>query len=148
MEEATYTLTIRHPDTFSWEVHIPEIGATTPSCATLDSALNLARHVVEKHLTTRQLILVFVNDETSSEERERQIIHEVEQQGLAPQILRREHHLVFSLSQPLTREQMRWLDGSRGKLFYRYFVKDETEIGLEQLLEAKPNRGKLPETGE
>jgi hypothetical protein len=116
MEEKTYTLNIRQTGQWRYEVTIPETGVTK-TAPTLDSALTITLHDIVKHLTTRYLILVFVDqrfDETSwfvdPQERaqtdlEQQAAFEVEQLGIAPQVKRREHHLVFELSHPLTREQ-------------------------------------------
>ena len=61
---------------------------------------------------------------------ERQVAFEVAQLGIAPHVKRRERHLVFELSHPLTREQVTWLDEHEGKLFDRYHCKDELEAQL------------------
>ncbi len=63
MEEKTYTLNICHPSRFDYHVTIPEIGVTTQSTVSLDTALMLAGKAIEKHLTTRYLILVFVDQQ-------------------------------------------------------------------------------------
>ena len=49
---------------------------------------------------------------------------------------RKERHLVFELSRPLTRAQARWLDEQTGTLFERYSTKDELEVKLDAWLEA------------
>ncbi len=60
MEEKTYTLNIRQPGKYQYEVTRPEIGATK-TAATLDSALTITLHDIVKHLTTRCLILVLAD---------------------------------------------------------------------------------------
>jgi len=47
----------------------------------------------------------------------------VEQLGIALHVERRERHLVFEVSHPLTKEQEKWLDENAGKLFDRYTSK-------------------------
>src|SRR6266581_1286562 len=124
MEDTTYTLNIRHPSRFAHEVTIPEMGMTTQSTVNLDTALMLAGKAIEKHLTTRYLILVFVDrPERPPVDLEQQAIWEAAKMGIAPQMQKRERHLVFELAQPLTREQARWLDKHDGKLFDRYYTK-------------------------
>ena len=59
---------------------------------------------------------------------EQEAAFEVEQIGIAPQVHTRERHLVFELSHPLTPEQDKWLEEHAGKLFDRYYTKDEIEI--------------------
>jgi len=51
-------------------------------------------------------------------------------------VKRKERHLVFALSRPLTRAQARWLDEHAGTLFERYSTKDEPEVKLNAWLEA------------
>ncbi len=134
------------------EVTIPETG-TTKTAPTLDSALNITFHDIVKHLTTRYLILVFADQHADRDGRsvdpqkcpqtdlEGQAAFEVAQLGIAPQVKRREHHLVFEVSHPLTRAQGSWLDEHSGKLFDRYSIKDELEVRLDALLEqARDNR--------
>src|SRR5713226_1743882 len=116
MEEKTYTLNIRQTGTYQYEVTIPEIGATK-TAATLDSALNITLHDILKHLTTRSLILVFADHHADRDDRsldlqaclqtdlEQQAALEVAHLGIAPQVKRRERHLVFEVSRQLTREQ-------------------------------------------
>lgn len=142
MEETTYTLHIRHPSRFDYHVTISEMGVTTQSTVNLDTALMLAGKAIEKHLTTRYLILVFVDQEDGlPPDLEQQAVLGVAQLGIAPQVQRRERHLVFELAHSLTREQARWLDEQDGKLFDRYCTKDEMEIELDTLREeARGNR--------
>lgn len=146
MEDMTYTLHIRHPSRFDYHVTLPEIGVTTQSSVNLDTALMLAGKAIEKHLTTRQLILVFPDQEGGLlADLEQQAALEVAHLGIAPQVQRKERHLVFELSRPLTREQARWLDEQDGKLFERYYTKDEMEIALDTLQEEA--RGNKQEGG-
>ena len=152
MEDKTYTLHIRRTGKYQYEVTIPETGVTK-TAATLDSALNTILHEIVKHLTTRYLILVFADQHSDGDgwlvdsqkhpqtDLERQITFEVAQLDIAPYVQRRERHLVFELSSPLTREQATWLDKHAGKLFDRYYTKDELEVRLDELLEkARDNR--------
>ncbi|SRR5258708_36950877 len=146
MQEKTYTLNIRQTGTFRFEVTILEIGITK-TAPTLDSALNITLHDILKHLTMRSLILVFADHHSDRDDRsidpqacpqtdlEQQAALEVAQLGIAPQVKRRERHLVFEVSCQLTREQARWLDEHAGKLFDRYIIKDEREVELDALLE-------------
>ncbi len=146
MKKKTYTLNIRQTGTYQYEVTVPEIGATKMA-ATLDSALNITLHDILQHLTTRYLILVFADQDADREGcgvdqqacpptvLENQTILEVAQLGLAPQVKRRERHLVFEVTRPLTRAQATWLDAQVGKLFDRYFFKDEREVTLDALLQ-------------
>src|SRR5260370_36418079 len=139
MEEKTYTLNIRQTGKFQYEVTIPETGATK-TAPTLDSALTITLHDILKHLTTRYLILVFVDQhfdekgwfidpqERPQTDLEQQAAFEVEQLGIAPYVKRRERRLVFELSHPLTSEQGKSLEEHAGKLFDRYYAKDEIEI--------------------
>jgi len=156
MEEKTYTLKIRQTGTDQYEVTIPEIGATK-TAATFDSALTITLHDILKHLTTRSLILVFVDQQVDKDDGffdaqgylhtdlEQQAAVEVTQLGIAPHVKRKEHHLLFELSCPLTRAQASWLDEHAGKLFERYYVKDELEVKLDALLkEARENRQAAP----
>jgi len=55
---------------------------------------------------------------------------------------RRERHLVFELSHPLPREQATWLDEHTGKLFERYYIKEELEVELDTLQEEARNHRK------
>jgi hypothetical protein len=136
MEETTYTLHIRHPSRFDYHVTIPEMGVTTQSTVNLDTALMLAEKAIEKHLTTRYLTLVFVDQEDGlPTDPEQQAVLEVAHLGIAPQVQRRERHLVFALAHPFTREQARWLDEQNGKLFDRYYTRDEMDIALDTLPE-------------
>jgi hypothetical protein len=120
---------------------------------TLDSALNIIFHDIVRHFMSRYLILVFAEqpDDKSTQavdtqeqlrtHREDQAAFEVAQQGIAPQVRRREHHLVFALSQRLTRAQTMWLNMHMGKLFDTYYIKDELEVELDTMLEeARDNR--------
>ena len=143
MEEKTYTLDIRHPSRFEYHVTIPEIGVTTPSTVNLDTALMLAGKAIEKHLTMRYLILAFVEQQEHPQiDLEQQVISGIAELGIAPQVQRRERHLVFELAHPLTREQARWLDEHDEKLFERYYTKDEMDVALEELREeAQQQRG-------
>src|SRR5690349_3628133 len=54
----TYTLKISKAGQFEHIIEIPELGTTVTS-ATVDGALVEAKRAIEKHLTTRYLILVF-----------------------------------------------------------------------------------------
>ncbi len=146
MEEKTYTLNIHHPSKFAYKVTIPEMGVTTQSTVNLDTALMLAGKAIEKHLTTRYLILVFVDQQEHPQtDLEQQVALEVAKLGIAPQAQRKECHLVFELAHPLTREQARWLDEQAGKLFERYYTKDEMEVALDALREeARDNRKGTP----
>ena len=146
MKKRTYTLNIRQTGIYQYEVNVPEIGATK-TAATLDSALNITLHDILKHLTTRSLILVFTDQYADREGQgvdpqacpqtalEHQTALEVAHLGFAPQVKRRERHLVFEVTRPLTRAQITWLDEQVGKLFDRYFFKDELEVKLDALLE-------------
>src|SRR5260370_41079205 len=96
----------------------------------------LAGKAIEKHLTTRYLILVFVDQrERPPVDLEQQAVWEVAKLGIAPQVQRRERHLVFELAHPLTREPARGLDEHDGKLFDRYYTRDEMEVALDVLRE-------------
>jgi len=152
MDEKTYTLNIRQTGKYQYEVAVLETG-TTKTAATLDSALNITLHDILKHLTTRYLILVFADQYVDREgwsvdpqecpqtDLEHQAALGLAQLGIAPQAKKREHHLVFELSHPLTREQATWLDKYEGKLFDRYYIKDELEVELDALREeARDNR--------
>ncbi len=146
MKKKTYTLNIRQKGTYQYEVTVPEIGVTK-TAATLDSALNITLHDILKHLTTRYLILVFADHDAKREgwgvdqqacpptDLERKTALEVAQLGLAQQAQRRERHLVFEVTRPLTRAQTTWLDARVGKLFDRYYFKDELEVKLDALLQ-------------
>lgn len=146
MEEKTYTLNIRKTGIYNYEVTIPEIGVKK-TAPTLDSALNITLHDIVKHLTTRYLILVFTGQDADTDgqgidpqvyphsELENQATFEVLQQGFALGVKRRERHLVFQVSRPLTRAQVTWLDEHAGKLFDTYFFKDEQEVKLDALLQ-------------
>jgi len=68
-------------------------------------------------------------------ELEHQSALEVAHLGFAPQVKRRERHLVFEVTRPLTRAQATWLDEHAGKLFDRYYFKDEREVQLDALLQ-------------
>jgi hypothetical protein len=152
MKEKTYPLNIRQTSKYHYEVTVPETGATK-TVPTLDSVLTITLHDIVKHLTTRSLILVFADQHVDSDGRgvdsqerpktdlDHQAAFEVAQLGIAPRVKRRERHLVFELSRPLTREQATWLDEHAGKLFDRYYIKDELEVELDTLLEkARENR--------
>lgn len=152
MEERTYTLNIRQTGTYQYEVIVPETD-TTKTAPTLDSALTLTLHDILKHLTTRYLILLFADQHTdrdglitepqehSKTDMEYQAALEVAQLEIAPQVTRKERHLVFELSRPLTREQDVWLDEHAGKLFDSYDFKDELQAELDTMLEeARDNR--------
>ncbi len=153
MEEKTYTLKIRQTDTWQYDVTIPEIGIAK-TAPTLDSALNITFHDIVKHFTIRSLILVFADQpddnvtrgvdlqERLHTDREDQAAFEVAQLGIAPRVGRKERHLVFALSRPLTRAQTRWLDTHTGKLFDKYYIKDELEVELDALLEEVHNHRK------
>ena len=151
MEDKTYTLNIRQTGTWQYEVTLPETGVTKKA-PTLDSALNITLHDILKHLTTRSLILVFTDQDDDRDGRsvdpqerqtdlEHQAAFEGAQLGIATSVKRRECHLVFELSHPLTRASATWLDELEGKLFDSYDMKDELEVKLDTLLEkAHDNR--------
>jgi hypothetical protein len=146
MKKKTYTLNVRQTGQYPYEVTDTEIGATKMA-ATLDSALNITLHEILKHITTRSLILVITDNDADREgpdvypqaclltALEHQTAHEIAQLGIAPQVKRREHHLVFEVTRPLTRAQTIWLDEHTGKLFDRYYLKDEREVHLDALLQ-------------
>ncbi len=152
MEEQTYTLHIRQTGKFQFEVTVPEMS-TRKTAPTLESALNITFHDMLKHLTTRYLILVFADQHVDKDDRsvdaqacphtdlEHQAVVELAQLGIVPQVKRRERHLVFALSHPLTRAQTTWLDKHAGKLFDRYSIEDRFEADLDALPEeAHDNR--------
>ena len=133
MEEKIYTLNIRHTSPWKYEITIPEI-CVAKTAPTLDSALNITFRDIVKHFTTRYLILVFADSqERPQTDLEQQVAFEFEQLGIAPHVYTREHHLVFALSCPLTREQTAWLDEQKGKLFNWYYTKDEIDVRLDEL---------------
>jgi hypothetical protein len=146
MEEKTYTLNIRQTGKYKYEVTVPEIG-TSKTAPTLDSALNITLHDIFKHLTTRHLVLVFPDQPVDRDDQsidlqqcprtdlEHQAAIEVAQLGIAPQVKKRERHLVFEVSRPLTQAQASWLDRQTRTLFERYYIKDELEVELDALLE-------------
>lgn len=146
MEEKTYTLNIRHAGTWQYEVTIPEIGVMK-TAPTLDSAFHITFQDIVKHFTSSSLILVFADQRDDKNalsvdpqehlhtNREDQAAFEVAQQGIAPQIKRREHHLVFALARPLKQAQTIWFNTHAGKLFNQYYIKDEYEVELYTLLE-------------
>jgi hypothetical protein len=146
MKKKTYTLNVRQTGQYQYEVTVPEIGATK-TAATLDSALNITLHDILKHLTTRFLILVFTDHDANREgpgvdpqacpptDLEHQTALEVAHLCFAPQVQRRERQLVFEVTRPLTRAQTTWLDEHTGKLFDRYYFKDEREITLDAVLQ-------------
>ena|SRR5260370_41589426 len=113
---------------------------------TLVRALNITLHDILRHLTTRSLVLVFADHDADREgpgvdlhacpptALEHKTAREVAQLGIAPQVKRRERHLVFEVTRPLTRAQAIWLDEQAGKLFDRYFFKDERDFTLDALL--------------
>ena len=156
MEKKTYTLTIHHTGRDQYEVTVPEIGATK-TAATLESALSITVHDIVKHLATRSLILVFVDQHIDRNggyfdaqgdphtDLEQQAIAEITRLGISPQVKRKERHLLFEVPRPLTRAQTSWLDEHAGKLFERYYTKDELEVKLDALLkEARENRQAAP----
>ena len=150
MKKKTYTLNVRQTGQYQYEVTVPEIGATKKA-ATLDSVLNITFHDILEHLTTRFLILVFTDQAANREvpgvdpqacpptNLEHQTALEVAHLGIASQVQRRERHLVFQVIRPLTRAQSTWLDEQTGKLFDRYYFKDEREVQLEALLQEAHN---------
>src|SRR6266566_7569011 len=146
MEEKTYTLNIRQTSKYHYEVFVPETGATK-TAPPLDSALTITLHDILKYLITRSLILEFADQHVDRDGRgvdpqerpqtdlEHQAAFEIAQLGIAPQMKRRERHLVFELIRPLTREQATWLDEHAGKLFDSYHIKDELEVRLDAMRE-------------
>jgi hypothetical protein len=146
MEEKTYTLNIRHTGTWQYDVTIPEISVIK-TAHTLDSALTITFQDIVQHFTTCSLILVFADHPDDNNPlgidpqdhlrtlREDQAAVEVAQQDISPRMKRRERHLVFEVSHPLTRAQITWLNTQRGKLFDVYYTKDELEVELDALLE-------------
>jgi hypothetical protein len=152
MKKKTSPLHIRQTGTDQYEVNVPEIGATK-TASTLDSALHITLHDMLKQLTTRSLILVFADQDADRERQgvdpqvcpptalENQTALEGAHLGFAPRVQKRERHLVFEVTRPLTRAQATWLDEQAGKLFDKYFLKDERELKLDALLqEAHANR--------
>ncbi len=95
----------------------------------MESELTLTVHEILKHLTTRSLILVFVDQRVDRDS------GCVDAQGDL-QVKRKERHLVCALSRPLTRAQARWLDEQTGTLLERYSPKDELEVKVDAWLEA------------
>jgi len=150
MKKKIYTLNVRQTGQYQYEVTVPEIGATKKA-ATLDSVLNITFHDILEHLTTRFLILVFTDQAANREvpgvdpqacpptNLEHRTALEVAHLGIASQVQRRECHLVFQVIRPLTRAQSTWLDEQTGKLFDRYYFKDEREVQLEALLQEAHN---------
>ncbi len=146
MKKKTYTLNVRQTGQYQYEVTVPEIGAMK-TAATLDSALNITLHDILMHLTTRYLILVFTDQDADREgpgvdlqaclpnDLVHQTALEVAHLGIASQVQRRERQLVFEVIRPLTRAQTTWLDEQTGKLFDRYYFKDEREVTLDALLQ-------------
>ena len=134
MEDKTYALNIRHPSKFDYHITIPEIWVTTQSTANLDSALMQASQAIEKHFTMRYLMLVFHDEQDAGNGKlTRQAAFKFVELGITTSCKSKEMHLIYELSQPLTREQARWLDEQEGKLFYRYFTKDEIEMETENI---------------
>ncbi len=141
MEEKTYTLNIRQTGQWQYEITIPEIDVPK-TAPTLDRALNITFRDIVMHLTTRYLILVFVDrhfdeigwfvdpKERPQTDLEQQAAFEVERLGIAPHVFTRERHLVFELSHPLTQEQATWLHEQKGEFFDWYYTQDE--IGVKQ----------------
>jgi len=146
MEEKTYTLNIRQTGTWHYEITIPEIDVMK-TAPTLDSALTITSHDIVTHFMSRSLILVFAEqpDDKNTQvvdqpehlctHREDQAAFEVVQQGIAPQVRRKEHHLVFALSHPRTRAPTTWLNTYTGKLFDTYYIKDELEAESDAFVE-------------
>ena len=140
MEEKTFTLNISQTGQWQYEITIPEIGVSK-TASTLDSALNITLRDTVKHLNTHYLILVFVDrhfDEMGwfiePQERlrtnlEQQAAFEVELLGIAPHVFTGGLHLVFVLSQSLTREQAAWIHEQKGTFFDWYYTQDEMEVG-------------------
>ena len=153
MKEKSYKLNIRQTGIYQYEVTVPEIGVTK-STETLDSALNITLHDILKHLTTRYLILVFADHDADrvgqgvdpqaypQTDIEHKTALEVAQLGIAPQVQRRERHLVFEVTRPLTRAQATWIDEQSGKLFDMYYFKDEREVTFDALLQEAHDHGK------
>ena len=153
MEEKIYTLNLRQAGQWQYENTVSEIGVMKPA-PTLDIALTITLRGRLKHLTTRYLILVFVDQHFNEtgwfidpQERaqtvlEQQAAFEVGQLRIAPQVKRRERYLVFELSRPLKLEQAIWLDEHAGKLVDGYQIKDELEVQLDALLEEAHNNRK------
>jgi hypothetical protein len=152
MEENTSPLKSRQTGTDHYQVTVPKTGATKMA-PTLDSALTIILHASLKYLTTRSLILGLADQHADRAGRrvdpqerphtdlEYQAALEVAQLGSAPQLKRRERHLVFEWSRPLTRAQATWLDEHVGKLFGSFCIKDDREVQLDALLaEAHDNR--------
>ena len=149
MKKKIYTLNVRQTGQYQYEVTVPEIGATKMA-ATLDSALNITLHDILKHLTTRYLILVFADHDADrvgqgvdpqaypQTDIEHKTALEVAQLGIAPQVQRRERHLVFEVTRP----QATWIDEQSGKLFDMYYFKDEREVTFDALLQEAHDHGK------
>ena len=156
MEEQAYTLHIRQADTYHYDVTRPKIGATKMA-PTLEGALTISVHEILKHLTTRSLILVFVDQRVDRDggcvdaqgdphtDLEHQAVLEGAQLGRGPQVKRKERLLVFESSRQLTRAHARWLDEHTGTLFERKSTKDEVAVKLDAWLEeARDYRKEAP----
>ena|SRR6266702_1017270 len=140
MQEKTFPLNIHQTGQGQYEITLPEIGFSK-TAPTLDSAMNITLRDIVKHLTTRSLIQVFVDrhfDEMGwfiePQERlrtnlEQQAAFEVELLGIAPHVFTGGLHLVFVLSQSLTREQAAWIHEQKGTFFDWYYTQDEMEVG-------------------
>jgi hypothetical protein len=140
MQEKTFTLNIHQTDLWQYEIILPEIGVSK-TAQSLDSALNITLCDIAKHLTTRSLNQVFVDrhfDEmgwfVDPQERlrtqlEQHAAFEVELLGIAPHVFTGERHLVFVLSQSLTREQAAWIHEQIGTFFDWYYTQDEMKVG-------------------
>jgi hypothetical protein len=104
-------------------------------------------HDIVKHITTCALILLFADQHVDRDGRgvdpqvrpqtdlDHQAAFDLAQLGIAPQVKRRERQLVFELSHSLPREQATWFDEHVGRLFDRYYIKEELEVELDTLLE-------------
>jgi hypothetical protein len=155
MEEKTYTLNIRQIGTYQYEVTVTETGATK-TAPTLDCALTLTLHDIVKHLTTRSLILVFADQDVDRDgqsadpqkcpetDLEHQVAPEVAQLDIAPQVKKRERHLVFVLSHH-TRSHENKPHGSmsrRESSSTGITSKEELEVELDPLLEEEHDHRK------
>jgi len=130
MEEKTFTLNIHQTGQWQYETTIPEIGVSK-TAPMLDIALNITLRDIVEHLTTRYLILVFVDpQERPQTDLEQQAAFEVERLCIAPHVLfARERHMVFVLLLSLTHVQAAWLNEQKGKFFDWCYTQDEIEVG-------------------
>jgi hypothetical protein len=129
--------------------HAPALACPSYGCFAQQRIGREGKDGHHRHQPHTALILMFADqhvdrDGRSVDPQERpqtDLEHQAAFEGIAPSVKRRERHLVFELSRPLTREQATWLDELEGKLFDRFHMKDEFEVKLDTLPEkAHDNR--------